>query len=70
VHPPQEGLEPLDEVSVRAAGQATDVARGFLLVVAPDGGNTVDTVLMVVAELFTNAGAVCRWGDPVRPEGR
>jgi hypothetical protein len=29
------------------------VARGFLLVVAPDGGNAVDTVLMVVSELCT-----------------
>jgi anti-sigma regulatory factor (Ser/Thr protein kinase) len=55
VHPPQEGLEPLDDGSVRAAEQATDVVRGFLLVAAPDGDNAVDTVLMVVAELFTNA---------------
>ncbi|MFJ8787329.1 hypothetical protein [Streptomyces sp. NPDC102476] len=53
MHPPQEGLEPLDDGSVRAGGQATDVARGFLLVVAPDGGNAVDTVLMVVSELCT-----------------
>ncbi|WP_405512216.1 ATP-binding protein [Streptomyces canus] len=55
VHPPRDGPEPLTDGSVRAAEQATEVARGFLLVAAPDGGNAVDTVLMVVSELFTNA---------------
>ena len=54
-HPPREGPESLDEVSVRTAEQATEVARGFLLVAAPEGGNAVDTVLTVVSELFTNA---------------
>ncbi|MFL5997620.1 MAG: ATP-binding protein [Streptomyces sp.] len=55
VHLPQESPEPLDDGSVRTAEQATEVARGFLLVAAPDGGNAVETVLMVVWELFTNA---------------
>ncbi|WP_329253813.1 hypothetical protein [Streptomyces canus] len=54
-HPGREGPESLDEVSVRTAEQATEVARGFLLVAAPEGGNAVDTVLTVVSELFTNA---------------
>ena len=31
------------------------MARGFLLVAAPDGGDAVDAVLMVVWELFANA---------------
>jgi anti-sigma regulatory factor (Ser/Thr protein kinase) len=31
------------------------MARGFLLVAAPEGGDAVDTVLLVVSELFTNA---------------
>ncbi|MFF7551202.1 hypothetical protein ACFZCU_47575 [Streptomyces canus] len=51
-HPPHGGPERLDDGSVRTAEQATEMARGFLLVAAPDGGNAVDTVLMVVSELF------------------
>ncbi|GCB53452.1 hypothetical protein SNL152K_10809 [Streptomyces sp. NL15-2K] len=31
------------------------MARGFMLVAAPKGGNEVAAVLLVVPELFTNA---------------
>ncbi|MCX5336869.1 ATP-binding protein [Streptomyces sp. NBC_00140] len=47
--------EPLHDGGLRRAEQARDVARGFLLVAAPDGGSAVDAVLLVVSELFANA---------------
>ncbi|MEU1940510.1 ATP-binding protein [Streptomyces coeruleorubidus] len=55
VHPPEEGQEPADDGSVRTAEQAPEVARGFLLVAAPDGGSAGNAVLLVVSELVSNA---------------
>ncbi|MFE1895122.1 ATP-binding protein [Streptomyces yangpuensis] len=55
VHPPQEDHEPVGIGSIRTAEQARDVARGFLLAAAPEGGSGVDDVLLVVSELITNA---------------
>ncbi|MEU4469436.1 hypothetical protein AB0G20_38075 [Streptomyces sp. NPDC024017] len=53
--PPEKGQEPADDGSVRTAEQATEVARGFLLVAAPDGGSAGNAVLLVVSELVSNA---------------
>ncbi|MFF5523123.1 ATP-binding protein [Streptomyces coeruleorubidus] len=56
VHPFEKAPEPLDDDgSLRTAEQARDVARGFLRVAAPQSGDAVDAVLLVVSELFTNA---------------
>jgi anti-sigma regulatory factor (Ser/Thr protein kinase) len=54
-HSSKEDCGPLDGGSVRTAEQARDVARGFVSVAAPGGGDAVDAVLLVVSELFTNA---------------
>ncbi|PAZ17141.1 ATP-binding protein [Streptomyces sp. SA15] len=55
VHPPEEGHACVGDGCLRTVEQARDVARGFLLVAAPDGGSAVDAVLLVVSELFANA---------------
>jgi anti-sigma regulatory factor (Ser/Thr protein kinase) len=56
VHPPMESREPLDDDgSLRTAEQARYMARSFLSLTAPEGGNAGDAVLLVVSELFTNA---------------
>ncbi|ALO98831.1 hypothetical protein SHL15_7847 [Streptomyces hygroscopicus subsp. limoneus] len=58
VYSPQE--EPhhaaLNEGRVQTAEQARDIARGFLLVALPEGGSGAEAVLLVVSELFANAG--------------
>lgn len=72
VHFPQEEHEPLEDGGVRTAGQAREVARGFLLAAAPGGGDAGDAVLMVVSELFTNAvrhaGGVTRFRLEAGPQ--
>ncbi|MEU0582104.1 ATP-binding protein [Streptomyces sp. NPDC006132] len=55
MHSPQEEYEPLDVGSLQRPEQARDVARGFMAVAAAEGGTSVDAVLLVVPELFTNA---------------
>ncbi|GAA2614979.1 hypothetical protein GCM10010304_80150 [Streptomyces roseoviolaceus] len=55
VYSPMEGDEPVHDGSVRTVEQARNVTRGFLLAAAPEGGSAVDTVLLMVSELFTNA---------------
>lgn len=55
VHPPQEDHNPAGYGRLRTAEQARDVARGFLLAAAPEGGSCSDAVLLVVSELITNA---------------
>ncbi|MDQ0834278.1 anti-sigma regulatory factor (Ser/Thr protein kinase) [Streptomyces achromogenes] len=55
-HPRERDCGPFDDDgSLRMAEQARDVARGFLSAAAPEGGNALDAVLLVVSELFTNA---------------
>ncbi|MFJ4790038.1 ATP-binding protein [Streptomyces sp. NPDC088794] len=55
-HPSEEDLWPLgDDSGLRAVGQARNVTRGFLALAAPEGEDAVDTVLLVMSELFTNA---------------
>jgi anti-sigma regulatory factor (Ser/Thr protein kinase) len=49
------GRDPVDDGSLRTALEARDVACGFLSAAAPEGGNAVDAVLLVVSELFANA---------------
>lgn len=65
VHPPEEGHECVGDGCLRTVEQARDVARGFLLVAAPDGGSAVDAVLLVVsggtlASREGSAGSWCR----------
>jgi anti-sigma regulatory factor (Ser/Thr protein kinase) len=55
VHSPQEEYGSLEDGSLRTAEQARNVARGYLLVAAPGGGDAVDAALLVATELFTNA---------------
>lgn len=55
VHPVEEEYDHLHDGSLRTALQARNVARGFLAVAAPDGGDAADGVLLVVSELFANA---------------
>ncbi|MFF4277077.1 ATP-binding protein [Streptomyces sp. NPDC001536] len=55
VHPPEEDHGPVRDGGLRTAEQARDVARGFLLAAAREGGSAADAVLLVVSELFTNA---------------
>lgn len=52
---PEKAPNPSTRSACGRLSRPTEVARGFLLVAAPEGGNAVDTVLMVVSELFTNA---------------
>ncbi|GGL18583.1 ATP-binding protein [Streptomyces flaveus] len=53
VHSPKE--DPHPGALVRTAEQARNIARGFLLVSAPNGGSGAEAVLLVVSELFANA---------------
>ncbi|KUM68127.1 hypothetical protein AQI84_38990 [Streptomyces griseorubiginosus] len=41
--------------SPQLAERARDVTRGFLMVLAPEGGPEVEAVLLVVSELVANA---------------
>ncbi|MEH0421152.1 ATP-binding protein [Streptomyces sp. B21-083] len=52
VHSPEDDCGSLREDS---AERTSDVARGFLSVLAPGGGAEVEAVLLVVSELVTNA---------------
>lgn len=55
VHSPEEDYESLKGASPQLAERARDVTRGFLLVLAPDGGPEAESVLLAVSELVTNA---------------
>jgi anti-sigma regulatory factor (Ser/Thr protein kinase) len=55
VRPFKDDSGPLDDGSLRTAEQARDMTRVFLAAAAPQGGNAVDAVLLVVSELFANA---------------
>ncbi|MFF8925914.1 ATP-binding protein [Streptomyces longwoodensis] len=54
-HSSEERYDPLSGDSPQPADQARDVARGFLSVLAPSGGDEADAVLLVVTELISNA---------------
>ncbi|WP_280882543.1 ATP-binding protein [Streptomyces pseudovenezuelae] len=55
-HPSEEDLWPLGEDSgLRTVGLARNVTRRFLALAAPEGESAIDTVLLVMSELFTNA---------------
>ncbi|MFF9818701.1 ATP-binding protein [Streptomyces sp. NPDC014006] len=55
VYSPEQDYGSLAGDSPETAVRTRDVARGFLSVLAPDGGAEVEAVLLVVSELVTNA---------------
>ncbi|WP_330340237.1 ATP-binding protein [Streptomyces sp. NBC_00557] len=54
-HSSEERYDPLNGDTPQTADRARDVARSFLSVLAPSGGDEADAVLLVVTELISNA---------------